>query len=171
MNHNLKYGLFYGFISIAITVAIIFIDYTLFTSSWISFISIVIGVVILVVAGLELRKEQGGFLSFGKAFQSTFIIYLIATVISLSYTALQFNVLTPDVAEKLQKIQVNKTVATLEQFGADDQAIDQAVADSAKFKFGSPLTLLIALGGAVVIGAIVSLIIGAIVKKKEPAFD
>lgn len=76
-----------------------------------------------------------------------------------------------NLTEKLQKIQANKTVAMLEQFGADDRTIDEAVANSAKYTMGSPLTLLIALGSSVVIGAIISLIIGAIVKKNEPVFE
>ncbi|MEM6844359.1 MAG: DUF4199 domain-containing protein [Bacteroidota bacterium] len=172
MAHNLKYGLFLGFISIAISLAIIMIDPTLMVASWFQLVNLGISATILIVAGLELRKQQGGFLSFKNAFLSTLIIIAIGTAISTLYSIVQFNVINPELKETITESVVNNTVGTLESFGMSDEQIDEAVAGiESQDSFGVENLLIGYFTTTLIGGGIIALIIGAIVKKKEPEFD
>ncbi|MEM9671283.1 MAG: DUF4199 domain-containing protein [Cyclobacteriaceae bacterium] len=171
MSHNLKYGLFLGFISIALTLSIVMIDPTLMVATWFQILSLLINIAIMVIAGIELRKQQGGYLSFKNAFVSTLIIIAIGSAISTVYSIIQFNVIDPSLKETISESVINRTVGMLENFGADDQVIDEAVANlEGQDTFGTQ-TLLMGYLYSLVGGAIIALIIAAIVKKKEPEFD
>ena len=142
MNHNLKYGLTLGLIGVIFNLAFLLIDYHLLASSWIGLIPIVVNVIILMVAGFELRKLHDGYLSFREAFVSTLTIIAIGAAITTAYNMLVYNVFAPDVADALHQDMINNTAILLEQFGAEDDVIDQAVAQveaSNPFSVGSLL--------------------------------
>lgn len=171
MNHNLRYGLYLGFITVAFSAGLFFIDYKLVLQPGISWIPFAINVAILIIAGRDLRAQQGGYLPFKEAFLSSFIIYMIGAVITTVYTILQYNVFAPEAAAALQQETINQTAQMLEGFGMDDQAIDQAMAEAEKTNPYGATSQLLALGFNALVGLVVSLIIGAIVKKNKPEFD
>ena len=171
MNHNLKYGLYLGLISVAFSAAVFAIDHRMLQDSWLSIIPTIVTVAILIIAGRDLRAQQGGYLPFKEAFWSSFVIYMIGAVISTIYLMLQYNVFAPEVAEALREEGVNQTARLMEGMGADDQTIDQAIAEAENtnpFGFSGQLLLL---GGQAILGAIVAAIIGAIIKKNKPEFE
>lgn len=171
MNHNLKYGLYLGIISVAFSAAVFAIDYRMLQETWLSIIPTIVTVAILIIAGRDLREKQGGYLSFKEAFASSFIVYMIGAVISTIYLTLQYNVFAPEVAEVLREEGINQTARMLEGIGADDQTIDQAITEAENTNpFGFSGQLLV-LGGQAILGAIVAAIIGAIVKKNKPEFE
>ena len=171
MNHNLRYGLYLGLITVAFSAALFFIDYKLTLQPGISWIPFAITIAILIIAGRDLREQQGGYLPFKEAFVSSYIIYLIGAVITTVYIILQYNVFAPEAAAELQKETLNQTAKMLEGFGMDDQTIDQAVAEAEKTNPYSASSQLIALGVNALIGLVVCLIVGAIVKKNKPEFE
>ena len=171
MNHNLRYGLYLGIITVAFSAALFFIDYKLTLQPGISWIPFAITVAILIIAGRDLREQQGGYLPFKEAFTSSYIIYLIGAVITTVYVVLQYSVFAPEAAAELQQETINQTVKMLEGFGMDDQQIDQAVAEAEKTNPYGASSQLIALGVNALIGLVVCLIIGAIVKKNPPEFE
>ena len=171
MNHNLRYGLYLGLITVAFSAALFFIDYKLVLQPGISWIPFAITIAILIIAGRDLRTQQDGYLPFKEAFLSSFIIYMIGAVIVTVYTILLYNVFATDAAEELRKETINQTVKMLEQFGMDDQNIDKAVAEAEKTNPYGVSSQLIALGFNALIGLVVCLIIGAIVKKNKPEFE
>lgn len=171
MNHNLKYGLTLGLISVVFSLALLLIDYHLLSSSWIGIIPIVINIIVLLVAGFELRKLHGGYLSFREAFVSTLTIIAIGAAISMVYSMLVYNVFAPDIADALHQDMINNTASMLEQFGAEDEVIDQAVA---QIEAGNPFSvgnLFLGYIYNLIGGLILALIIAAIVKKKKPDFE
>ena len=171
MSHNLRYGLYLGLISVAFSLALFFIDYKLILQPGISWIPFAVTVAILIIAGKDLRAQQGGYLPFKEAFFSSFTIYMIGAVISTVYLILQYNVFAPEAAVALQKETLNQTVRMLEGFGMDDQTIDQAMAEAEKTNPYSVTSQAIALGVNALVGLVVCLIIGAIVKKNKPEFE
>lgn len=171
MSHNLKYGLYLGGISVAFSVALFLIDYRLILQPGISWIPFAVTVAILIIAGRDLRAQQGGYLPFKEAFVSSYAIYMIGAVIGTIYLILQYNVFAPEAAVELQKETLNQTVKMLEGFGMDDQTIDAAVAEAEKTNPYSVSSQAIALGVNALVGLIVCLIIGAIVKKNKPEFE
>ena len=171
MNHNLRYGLYLGVITVAFSVALFFIDYRLILHAGISWIPFAITIAILMIAGRDLKAQQGGHLSLKEAFVSSFVIYLIGTAITTFYFILLYNVFAPEAAAVLQKETLNQTAKMLEGFGMDDQTIDQAIAEAEKTNPYGVSSQLVALGVNALIGLVVCLIIGAIVKKNKPEFE
>lgn len=170
MSHNLKYGLTLGAISVVFNAAILLIDYHLLSSSWIGIIPIIINIIVLLIAGFELRKLHDGYLSFREAFVSTITIIAIGAAISVVFSILVYNVFAPDIADALHEDIINNTASMLEQFGADDEVIDQTIAQveaSNPFSVGN---LLLGYVYNLIGGLILALIIAAIVKKK-PNFE
>jgi len=168
MNHDLKYGLILGIISVVISASIITIDYTLVASAWwVGLISFIITITVLLIAGFQLRKNQEGILPFKEAFLSTWLIVVIAGAISTAYSMLQYNVLTPELPAQLQETMVNQTASMLQGIGADDETIDQAIADLEEENPFSVNNLLMSfLYTSILGGAVLAAIIGLIIKKK-----
>lgn len=160
-----------GIINVAFTAALFLIDYQLVLEPGISWIPFAVSVAILVIAGRDLRAQQGGYLPFREAFVSSFIIYLIGTAIALLYTILQYNVFAPDAAAELQQETLNRTAQMLESFGMDDATIDQTMAEAEETNPYSVPSQLMAFAFNALIGLVVCLIIGAIVKKNQPEFE
>ena len=171
MNHNLKYGLYLGGIIVAFSLAIFLIDYKLTQQTAISLIPFVVTVAILIIAGRDLRAQQGGYLPFKEAFLSSFIIYMIGAAITTLYSIIMFNFVAPDAAAELQQEAMNQAAQTLENFGMGDAEIDAAMAEIENNNPYSPLNQLIALAVQSLIGLVVAAIIGAIVKKNKPEFE
>ncbi len=167
MNHDLKYGLILGIINVLISASIIMIDYTLIASAWwLGFINFAITITVLLIAGFQLRSEQGGSLPFKEAFLSTWLIIVIAGSLSTVYSIVQYNILTPDLPAQLQEAIVNQTATMLQNIGADDATIDEAIAElESENSFSVNNLLLSFLYTSILGGAILAAIIGLIVKK------
>ena len=171
MPHNLRYGLYLGLISVAFSVAIVLIDYTLIQQTAVSLIPLVLTIAILIIAGRDLKEQQGGYLSFKEAFVSSFIIYAIAGAIIVTYQILLYNVFAPEIAENLQKESLNQQVAMWEAVGMSDEDIDEQVAAMEDRNLFGPTWQLIAYAGSLIFGLIIAAIIAAIVKKNKPEFE
>lgn len=167
MNHDLKYGLLLGTISVAISASIILIDYTLIASAWwVGFMNFALTITILLLAGYRLRSEQGGTLSFREAFLSTWLIIVIAGAISTVYSILQYNVLSPELPAQIQEAIINQTATMLQNFGADDETIDETVAQlEAENSFSINNLLMSFFYTSILGGAVLAAIIALIVKK------
>lgn len=171
MPHNLRYGLYLGLITVAFSVAIVLIDYTLTQQTTVSLIPFVLTVTILIIAGRDLKEQQGGYLSFKEAFVSSFIIYAIAGAIIVVYQILLYNVFAPEIAENLQKETLNQQVGVWEIMGMSDEEIDEQVAAMQDRNIFGPTWQLIAYAGSLLFGLIIAAIIAAIVKKNKPEFE
>ncbi len=171
MPHNLRYGLYLGLITVAFSAVIVLIDYSLLQETAVSLIPFVLTIAILVIAGRDLKEQQGGYLSFKEAFLSSFIIYAIAGAIIITYQILLYNVFAPEIAEGLQKETLNKQVEMGEMMGMSDQEIDQMAADVQEKNLFGPTWQLIAYAGSLLFGLVIAAIIGAIVKKNKPEFE
>ena len=171
MPHNLRYGLYLGLISVAFSAVIVLIDYTLLQETAVSLIPIVLTVAILIIAGRDLKEQQGGYLSFKEAFLSSFIIYAIAAAIIVVYQILLYNVFAPEIAESLQKETLNQQVAMWETMGMSDEEIDEQVAAMQDRNLFGPTWQLIGYAGNLLLGLIIAAIIAAIVKKNKPEFE
>jgi len=169
-NHSLKWGVITGLTGIIITLLLYIIDLNLLIKWWLSLIVLLILLFLVVYGGMDYRKQLGGFISFGKAWQSAFLIFVIAGILSIIFRYLLFNVIDTDAKDFLVKASIDQGVAMMERFGADQSAIDQAmprIQESAAntFTLGGMLKQF---GFGLIFYAIFALISAAIVKKKEP---
>lgn len=176
-NKAIIYGLVYGVISILLGVLYMFIakDITSFMTFYgITFLmnfGLTLAIVIFFI--LRLRKDNGGYWSFKTALQHIFIFFAISIVISTLGTSI-FNSAVPDLQAQMINNTLNLTIESMESFGADDDAIDEAVAgiEQEREKLGQ-----ISIGQTIkgifisfLLYFVFALILAAIFKKEKPIF-
>jgi len=168
--HAIKWGLIVGGISIALTCVIYAIDYALL-ANWktgISFFVMFIGLAIY--AGINYRNEIGGFLSYGKAFQHGFVLMAISGLVSAVFMIILYNVIDPELPEKLTKVGIENAQAMMESFGLPEDQMDKAMEDTRKRTENQYTVSGTAMGYGIglIIYAVLSLITAIFVKKNEP---
>lgn len=176
-NKALVYGLIYGVIGIGLGAVYMLIakDITSFMTFYgVTFLmNFGLTLAIIIYFVIRLRKDNGGYWSFKTALQHIFIFFAVSIVIS-TFGSRVFNAAVPQIQEEMINNSLNLTIESMESFGADDEAIDEAVANIEKErdKLGQ-ITI-----GQTIRGMFVSfllyfvfaLILAAIFKKEKPIF-
>lgn len=164
-------GVIGGLILVALNLLIYVIDPMLMANWWLGFVFLPLIFIILLVSGFNIRKAEGGYLKFGKAFLSVFVAGMIMSLLSTIWNIILFNVVDPGLAEALMDVMAEKMLAMMEGFGAPMDEIEDEMQkgfDEAAGQFSIGGQLLGFVTGAFW-WAIGALIIGAIVKKNPPA--
>lgn len=163
---GVKWGVYLGVASIALTL-ILYLFGPVVLFSWGTWLSILLSVVFIVLACKEQREILGGYASFGKMFTTSFTTIIISSVLGVLFQIVLFKVIDPGLVDVARDLQIE----TLEKWGggmSDDQ-MEQAVARIEASDPIAPSSLAMSLGFMAVGGAIVSLIVGAIMQKKDPS--
>lgn len=127
------------------------------------FLSFVVWIGGVVLAVKAYREQLDGYLSFGEGFQVGFFTFLVISAISAVWSFLFYSFIATDFLEKtLEFMQY-----TLEDSGATDEAIDMMMGIYERVYNPLGLMLMSLLGGTI-FGAIISLIIAAVMKKNRP---
>ncbi|MBK0378963.1 DUF4199 domain-containing protein [Mucilaginibacter segetis] len=175
-NLSLKYGLLIGGISIVLSVIFRIIDPLLqFTNTWISLLAFVIVIVLLVIFGIEVRKNVGGFWNYGEAFRSLIIMSVFISILTVLYSFILFKYIDPELPTKVNAAILDNLTTKLSNMGLDQSKMDEITKPfengefEAKFKptFKNELTNF---GFGLLIYAVIDLIIAAIIKKRPPMF-
>lgn len=167
-------GLTIGLVSLAITFIVYFIDSSMLISGWFGLIAIVIFFTLIIYFGRQYRAELGGFMDFGTAFQFSFIAIVISGLVGLVGQILLYQVIDPTLGQVLADQSVENTLAMMERFGAPadsmgaEQIEEMRKATLDGFTLGGQLK---AFGIALVVYAIIALILGAILKKKDKSLE
>jgi hypothetical protein len=168
--HAISQGVIGGLILVAINLLIYVIDPMLMANWWLTLVFIPLIFVVLLVIGLNIRKAEGGYLKFGKAFLSVFIAALIMSLLSTIWNIVLFNVVDPGLAEALMETMADKMLAMMERLGAPVEDIEgemQKGFEEAAAQFQISGQILGFFTGAFW-WALGALIVGAIVKKNPP---
>jgi hypothetical protein len=169
--YAVKHGLIVGGIAALYTLIAYLIDPTLFVNWFMGIALMVVNFVILVMATVNTRKEQGGFISFKDAFSAFLVAALVGTLISTTVNIMIFNVVDPDFKEEITELTIEASVEMMENFGADEAAIEQGIAqieENDQFSLGKQLQGVL---WAIIGYAVVGLILAAITKKEKPVVD
>jgi len=162
----LIYGLILAFVSIILSLAFYFTG--LYLKGWVSFLSLVIGIVVLVYILLLYRKEYlGGLASYAQIFWMAFAAGMISSVIGLLFSYVMQTVIAPDMMENIrlaaeEKIMNNPRIpesmydTLFERIEKNMQPVRQMVQG-----------LII----SVFINALIALIVAAFLKKEETPAD
>jgi len=183
MNNPVKFGLLVGFLNVLFAYSIHFSGSTFFidsTSVWYWLYGLLLPLVVMVVGGLLERKKLGGFVTYGHALKSTFIIYAIwSTLFFIAYNIIVLNVIDPNYMErnrdKLISIEEESLRWVMELSGANKNQIaealdesrdqiEQSVSDSIKISKSLPMKL-IGIFSSVILGIPISLIAALFVRK------
>jgi hypothetical protein len=162
-------GLFYGLITggamIVLSLILFLLDlYMNRAVNWISYLVVIGG---MVWGTLEYRKKySNGFLTFGKAFSSVFMIGLFAGIVSSIYLYIFIQFIHPGfVNELLDQARAN---ILLSNPNMSDEQIEEAVSMSAKFM--SPVMMVVwGLVTYAILSAIAGLILAIFLKKEDPS--
>jgi hypothetical protein len=125
--NGITYGIIAGVVGALITATIYAIDLNLFAKWWINISIILIYITIGIVLLSKTKKELKGVFSFKEAFTTYFISGVVATLISVGFNILLFNVIDPSAKDTLNEILIKSTAETLQKFGTPAAAINETV--------------------------------------------
>ena len=169
-----KPGLIVGLISMAVYYLGYFIDSTLLAAAWFGFATLIISFVLIIILGRQYRTELGGFMSFGSAFNFSFLVLVISGLIGLIGQILLFQVIDPALPGVLVETAIKNALETMEKFGASPDALDPSMMDEMKKSLEEGFTVMgqiKSFGMLLIFSAILALILGAILKKKDTSTE
>ena len=167
-------GLIIGLVSLVITYVAYFIDSSYLASGYFGLIALVLFFGLIVFFGKEFRKESGGYLAFGTAFNFSFFAILISGVIGLIGNILLFHVIDPTLPQVLGDLTFETQLEMMENFGQNPDSMPSETLDKMKEASASNFTLfgqLKGFGFGLIAYAIIALILGAILKKRDKSLD
>lgn len=170
MQHAIRWGMITAAVSIIITMLLYVIDYTLMVQLKFLFVSLAIYFGITIYAGIDYRKSIGGFLAYGKAFQHGFLILVVSGLIATFFNILLYQVIDPELPQKLVDASMENTRAMMESFGTPEEAMDEAM-EQAKESTAEQFTIVGMAKGYIYIAifsAIMALISAIFVRKNQP---
>ncbi|MDP2043439.1 MAG: DUF4199 domain-containing protein [Algoriphagus sp.] len=170
----IKPGLTMGLVALAVTYIAYFIDSSLLASGWFALISLVIFFGLIIYFGQQYRNEIGGYMTFGTAFNFSFIAILISGLVSLAGQILLFQVIDPSLPQVLADITFENSIKMLESFGQNPDALPAGTLEEMRKNTSSTFTLagqIKNFGFALILYAIIALILAAILKKRDKSLD
>jgi hypothetical protein len=175
LNKNaINNGVIIAIISIAIQVIMYYAMPSLF-GSYVTGIGIsCVLLVIYVLLTLDMKKKIGGFWTFKEALKGIFLMSFIANVGSSIFNFIFYKFIEPNAYDKIVGFVTEGLTSTYEKMGLSQDKMDEALSQvekTLKSQFQpSILDFIKALGIAILIGFIMSLIFAAIFKKNPPMF-
>jgi len=170
----IKPGITMGLVSLAVTYIAYFIDSSLLASVWFGLSTLVIGVALVIYFGIQYRSEIGGFMTFGTAFNFSFIALVISALIGTIGLMLLYQVIDPSLPQVLADQIFQSTIDTMESFGASADALPPGQLEEMRKSTLDGFTFVGQIKGfgiSLIISAIFALILGAILKKKDKSLE
>ena len=170
----IKPGLTIGLVSLAMTYLAYFIDSSLLASMWMLLVGVIIFFWLIIYFGKQFRTELGGFMSFGTAFNFSFIAMLISGIVSLIGQILLFHVIDPSLSQVLADIAFDNTLKMMAGFGQNPDSIPPDALNEIRKNTAESFTIggqLKSFGYGLIIYAIIALILAAILKKRDKSLE
>jgi hypothetical protein len=170
VQHAIKFGGILGGVGVALTLVLYAINYSLLADWKVGIFMILLFLGLLIYAGINYRNEIGGYLSYGKAFQHGILVLAISGLINLIFNGILYNVIDPELPQKLTDVTIEKTTEMMQGFGAPEDKIDEAT-EQMKVDMPARYTFVGLIKGyfwALIIYVIVSAVSSLIVRKNQP---
>ena len=126
--------------------------------------AVLIGALVMAIK-YHKENELGGYITLGRSVGIGTLTALVAGIISAVWTFIFFGLIDPGALEQIREVAYEQAIAN----GAPEDQMDQMEGMMNFFTSPTFFAIVIILG-SVIIGAIVSLIAGAILKKDPPPF-
>ncbi|MEZ4906663.1 MAG: DUF4199 domain-containing protein [Saprospiraceae bacterium] len=165
-NILLKNGLIAGILAIIISIIVWMIDPTFYLKSG-PYFRLVVIVFFMYKTAKEIRDLNGGFINLADLFKATIITAIVATILILVFNYIHYNFIDTNLVEIQKQIALESISKMTEAFGNEDmveEIADKIDEQDFSMTFGKLLQ-----GWAInlIFWAIVSLIISAVMKKKD----
>ena len=158
----LIYGAIVGFVGILIGLVFYFLNMS--TDSWTGYVTMAIGLAILVYCLVAYRNEYlGGFASFKQIFLMALVIGIISSIISAAYTYILYTVIDPGLIDKLRIVTEEKLMSN----PRIPESMYDGLFEKMEARFTAAKMATMALIWGPIVNAIIGLIIAAFVKKEE----
>jgi hypothetical protein len=157
----LKWGVILGISLMLVTLIMYLTDQG--SNPWFGLLTLVAMVSVLVLSMQEYRKLNGGFMTYGEGFGIGALLSAVAGLLSSLFNTFYNVVIDPTIQQRA----FEQARERLEDQGQlSDEQIDQALEISQKFQ--SPgFTFIAGVFGTIIMGAILSLIIAAIIRRNR----
>lgn len=125
--------------------------------------------VILIVYGFQLRKRNGGFLSFKEGLQYGFMSYVVVAIIVAMGTYILFNIIDKNLTQKSFDLSLEKMKSLFHNMGMKEEDIDKQTGtkEPQKTDFSN---IFLGTGFGLIWDFIVSLLVSLIIRKEKPVF-
>ncbi|MCW3088191.1 MAG: hypothetical protein JWQ78_1577 [Sediminibacterium sp.] len=168
VNEGIKWGSICGLIAVLLMYGSWAVGLNAFVGFqfWTNFIPYMI--LILIFAGLNIRKQNGGILPYAQALKFTFLSYVVVACITAIATYVLYNVIDKELTQKSMQVALEKTRAMMEKFGASEDDIAKAMKSTEE---GSKDTgigkILLGTGLFLIWDFVKSLLIALVIRKEE----
>lgn len=171
LNLTIKWGLITGIISIVYTLILYIAGPTLLAGGWV-YLSLLIIIIMMSLGVAEKRREQGGSISLSEGLLTAFLIFFFSQFLSSIFTYLLYTVIDPELPAIIKEEVINNTYSMMEKFGLEEEEIEKQLSRISEEDF-SPTIGKTILNFMIfcVLGLVLSLIVGAIMKRKRPVFE
>jgi len=161
--NGITYGIITGVIIILFSLILYLFDQNLNTAlTWIAYLFLVGG---MIWGTLDYRKKVlNGYMSYGKAFSTSFMIVLFAAILVGIYSYLFYQVIAPDAVQDI--IDMSRQQALERNPNMSDEELERAMEMGAFFM--TPIWMAIyGMIGQIIIGSIIALITSLFLKKED----
>jgi uncharacterized membrane protein YedE/YeeE len=156
---GIRYGLILGLTSVGISLVAFIAD--LRENLIVNILSTVVTIAFLAIAIKYYRDQNSGYIKFGQGFGIGMIVSAISSLLSGLFLLVYLKFINKAIFEEI----LDKAHQEWEKAGMDEKAM--AIAE----KFLTPEFMFIsAVIGGLIVGAVLSLIVAAIMQKKQPEF-
>jgi hypothetical protein len=169
-----KPGLTIGLVTLVLSYLAYFIDSSYLASGYFGLVVLVLFFALIIYFGKEYRNEVGGFMSFGTAFSFSFFAILISGIVGLIGNIILFQVIDPSLPQVLADLTFEAQLKMMEGIGQNPDSMPTETLEQMREASASSFTLagqLKAFGFGLIAYAIIALILGAILKKRDKSLD
>jgi hypothetical protein len=173
IQHALKWGLIVGVIGAILTLLLYVMGPEYMVKWWVGLISLALFIGLVIYGGITYRNEIGGYMDFGPAFMHGFITLAIAGIVGTIFNLVLYTVVDPNLPEALTEATVEQAMSMAEGFGAPAEALEEAAENARTQAEGqfSATGLVKQYFIGLIIYAVLALITGLIVRRKEKVSD
>lgn len=130
--------------------------------------SYVLPIVFAVMACLAAKKQNDGYLEFGKALKTSFGVFVLTALAVSVLSYVLFNFIDLEFKQAMTEESLNMSEKMLKKFGASQDQIEKAMDEARKKDSFSISNMMLGFAFSCFIYFLLALIIAAIVKKKNP---
>jgi uncharacterized membrane protein len=171
---GMRYGLLIAGISVVLSIVFRIVNPLMqFTNIWVQLFSAAVGIALLVIFGMEIRKNIGGYWSFGTAFKALMTMSVFIILVTVLYSFILFKFVDPDMPTKINDASEAVMTERLAKMGMDQDKIDEVAKTfhNGEFKAKLEPTLkneAVAVCFSLLFYVVINLIIAACIKKNPP---
>lgn len=172
INEGVKYGSICGLLAVLLMYGSWAMGLNTFVavSFWSAFIPYMI--IIIIIGGFQVQKQNGGLLPYAQALKFSFFSYVIVAVIIALATYILYNLIDKELTQKSMQVGMEKVRSMMEKFGSSEEEIAKAMK---KTEEGSKETgigkILLGTGGVLIWSFCISLLISLVIRKEEKFAD